>query len=106
MGSQTLPEGMSWEDCRTCGGLVIVSPTGSVNGGTVTCCFECMKKAVREAERKCDIMRLGVREIGVLISEFAEHDPTYTIQRATKIVVELDPPVEKPTWLDAPVTKY
>ena len=44
MGNRTLPEGMTWEDCRTCGGLTIVSPTGSVNGGTVTCCFECMKK--------------------------------------------------------------
>ena len=89
MGNRTLPEGMTWEDCRTCGGLTIVSPTGSVNGGTVTCCFECMKKGVREAERKRDILRLGVREIGVCMAEFGAHNSKYALLRISKLVDEL-----------------
>jgi len=51
MGSRTLPEGMTWEDCRTCGCLTIVSESSSVYGGTISCCYECMKKSRAEVER-------------------------------------------------------
>ena len=91
MGERMLPEGMTWEDCRTCRGLAIVSPTGSAYGGSVVCCFECMKKASEDAKRERDVMRLGVRDIGVCVAEFGEHNPAYALQRVAERVNELDP---------------